>query len=182
MTSPLPHIPQQSLPATDNLADIYRHECRDDIELAATLLRHPSASRRFRHEALNHSFPLPDVPGLYATVRPRRVAVPQLLVRELSLHYPEFLLIGSETVYLFSVSVSLDMDDGGEIAWSKQLPPGERELAVAQAMVPDQFAAYMQRDGIDPLHRAHHFAWLGTANGTVLPSPHQLFKNGRTAA
>lgn len=90
--NPLP----QSVPT---LANRYRATCRDELALVSTFYRHPVAARAMRPGALDHTISLPDADGDTATIRTHRVRVPAGLVRDLSLRYPEYLMLRGQPVY-----------------------------------------------------------------------------------
>lgn len=169
--TPLP----QSVPT---LADRYRTTCADDLALISTFHRHPVAARSLRPGALDHTIALPGSDAVTATVRTHRLRVPAGLVRDLSLRYPEYFLLGGNPVYLFTVSIRVGLHDDHPTALTRH----EHARAIAEALHDARDAVNIHANGTDPATGALRFSWIGDREGRVFTSPPELFSPRHRAA
>ena len=162
----------------NTLADRYRATCRDELALVSTFYRHPVAARAMRPGALDHTITLPDADGVTATIRTHRVRVPTGLVRDLSLRYPEYLMLGGQPVYLFTASVLVGLHD------DQPTPLGGpvHARAIAEALHNEHDATNIHPNGTDPASGAFRFSWIGDREGRVFTSPPELFTPRSRAA
>ena len=160
------------------LADRYRTTCADDLALVSTFHRHPVAARSLHPGALDHTITLPDTDAVTATVRTHRVRVPAGLVRDLSLRYPEYFLLGGNPVYLFTVSIRVGLHDDHPTASTRHA----HARAIAEALHDARDAANIHANGTDPATGALRFSWIGDREGRVFTSPPELFSPRHRAA
>ena len=153
------------------LADHYRAACADELALVSTFYRHPVAARTMRPGALDHTITLPDAHGVTATIRTHRVRVPAGLVRDLSLRYPEYLMLGGQPVYLFTASILVGLHDDQPTPLAGPL----HARAIAEALHNEHDAANIHPNGTDPASGAFRFSWIGDREGRVFTSPPELF-------
>ena len=163
---------------TSTLADYYRAECGDELALVSTFYRHPVAARAIRPGALDHTITLPDSDGVTATIRTHRVRVPAGLVRDLSLRYPEYLMLGSHPVYLFTASILVGLHDDQPTPLTGPI----HARAIAEALHAEQDAPNIHSNGTDPASGAFRFSWIGDREGRVFTSPPELFSPRTRAA
>ncbi len=171
-----PDVHQLALHAP-TLADRYRSACADELALVSTFYRHPVAARTIRPGALDHTIALPDSDGVTATIRTRRARVPAGLVRDLSLRYPEYLMLGDNPVYLFTVAIRVGLHDNHPTPLAGPV----HARAIAEALHGRHDAANIHPNGTDPASGAFRFSWIGDREGRVFTSPPELF-NPRTRA
>ncbi|MFD5867412.1 hypothetical protein ACFWGD_02200 [Corynebacterium sp. NPDC060344] len=160
------------------LADRYRRACGDELALVSTFYRHPVAARAMRPGALDHTITLPDADGVTATIRTHRVRVPAGLVRDLSLRYPEYLMLGGRPVYLFTASVLVGLHDDQPTPFTGPV----HARAIAEALHDARDAANIHPNGTDPASGAFRFSWIGDREGHVFTSPPELFTPRSRAA
>lgn len=160
------------------LVDRYRATCRDELALVSTFYRHPVAARAMRPGALDHTITLPDADGVTATIRTYRVRVPAGLVRDLSLRYPEYLMLGGQPVYLFTASVLVGLHDDQPTPLAGPV----HARAIAEALHDEHDAANIHPNGTDPASGAFRFSWIGDREGRVFTSPPELFTPRSRAA
>ena len=170
-------VHQLTQPA-NTLADRYRATCRDELALVSTFYRHPVAARAMRPGALDHTIALPDADGVTATIRTHRVRVPAGLVRDLSLRYPEYLMLGGQPVYLFTASVLVGRHDDQPTPLAGPV----HARAIAEALLNEHDAANLHPNGTDPASGAFRFSWIGDREGRVFTSPPELFTPRSRAA
>ncbi|MFL0446485.1 hypothetical protein [Corynebacterium xerosis] len=163
---------------TNSLADRYRAACGDELALISTFYRHPVAARSIRPGALDHTISLPDADGVTSTIRTHRVRVPAGLVRDLSLRYPEYLMLGGQPVYLFTASVLVGLHDDHPTAFTRHA----HARAIAEALHGARGAANIHPNGTDPASGAFRFSWIGDREGRVFTSPPELFTPRSRAA
>ena len=163
---------------TSTLADYYRAACGDELALVSTFYRHPVAARAIRPGALDHTITLPDSDGVTATIRTHRVRVPAGLVRDLSLRYPEYLMLGSHPVYLFTASILVGLHDDQPTPLTGPI----HARAIAEALHAEQDAPNIHSNGTDPASGAFRFSWIGDREGRVFTSPPELFSPRTRAA
>ncbi|PMC61913.1 hypothetical protein CJ204_08170 [Corynebacterium xerosis] len=169
----------RQLPQPANtLANRYRATCRDELALVSTFYRHPVAARSMRPGALDHTISLPDADGVTAIIRTHRVRVPAGLVRDLSLRYPEYLMLGGQPVYLFTASVLVGLHDDHPTAFTRHA----HARAIAEALHGARDAANIHPNGTDPGSGAFRFSWIGDREGRVFTSPPELFTPRSRAA
>lgn len=171
------HVHQLTQPA-NTLADRYRTKCRDELALVSTFYRHPVAARVMRPGALDHAITLPAADGATATIRTHRVRVPVGLVRDLSLRYPEYLMLGGQPVYLLTASVLVGLHDDHPTALTRHA----HARAIAEALHKARDAANIHANGADPASGAFRFSWIGDREGRVFTSPPELFTPRSRAA
>jgi len=172
-----PHVHQLPQPV-NTLADRYRATCRDELALVSTFYRHPVAARAMRPGALDHTISLPDAAGVTSTIRTHRVRVPAGLVRDLSLRYPEYLVLGGQPVYLFTASVLVGLHDDQPTPLAGPV----HARAIAEALHDEHDAANIHPNGTDPASGAFRFSWIGDREGRVFTSPPELFTPRSRAA
>lgn len=163
---------------TDSLADRYRSTCGDELALVSTFYRHPVAARAIRPGALDHTITLPDGDGVTATIRTSRIRVPAGLVRDLSLRYPEYLMLGGAPVYLFTASVLVGLHDDQPAPLAGPV----HARAIAEAFHDARDASNIHPNGTDPASGAFRFSWIGDREGRVFTSPPELFNPRPRAA
>ena len=162
----------------NTLADRYRATCRDELALVSTFYRHPVAARAVRPGALDHTISLPDADGVTATIRTHRVRVAAGPVRDLSLRYPEYLMLGSQPVYLFTAFVLVGLHDDHPTALTRHA----HARAIAEALHNARDAANIHANGTDSASGAFRFSWIGDREGRVFTSPPKLFTPRSRAA
>ena len=160
------------------LADRYRATCADELALISTFHRHPVAARSLRPGALDHTIALPGSDAVTATVRTHRLRVPAGLVRDLSLRYPEYFLLGGNPVYLFTVSIRVGLHDDHPTALTRHA----HARAIAEALHDARDAVNIHANGTDPATGALRFSWIGDREGRVFTSPPELFSPRHRAA
>ena len=163
---------------TSTLADYYRAACGDELALVSTFYRHPVAARAIRPGALDHTITLPDSDGVTATIRTHRVRVPAGLVRDLSLRYPEYLMLGSHPVYFFTASILVGLHDDQPTPLTGPI----HARAIAEALHAEQDAPNIHSNGTDPASGAFRFSWIGDREGRVFTNPPELFSPRTRAA
>lgn len=160
------------------LADRYRTTCADELALISTFHRHPVAARNLHPGALDHTITLPDTDAVTATVRTHRLRVPVGLVRDLSLRYPEYFLLGGNPVYLFTVSIRMGLHDDHPTDLARHA----HARAIAEALHDTRDAANIHANGTDPATGALRFSWIGDREGRVFTCPPELFTPRSRAA
>ena len=160
------------------LAERYRAACGDELALISTFYRHPVAARSIRPGALDHTITLPDTDGVTATIRTHRVRVPAGLVRDLSLRYPEYLMLGGNPVYLFTASILAGLHDDQPTPLADPV----HARAIAEALHDARDVANIHPNGTDPASGAFRFSWIGDREGRVFTSPPELFTPRSRAA
>ena len=169
---------------TAQLAMYYRNQCREQLALCLSLLRHPSAGMRAR-PGISHQISLPD--GHQAEIHLRRHKLPAGATEKLARHHAEYLLLADEPLFLFSVIVRID--GGSEVV---EVGPGglnrndtlqrRRARATAQALHPESASLHIFDDGTDPRLRGYRFSWIGSREAYPLPCPKELFSPRLSAA
>lgn len=180
-TSPSPAgsaAAQAAEPDVATLASRYRAHCAEELALVATFYRHPVAGRTIRPGALDHAITLPDANGTTATIRTQRIRLPRALVRDLSLRYPEYLVLGHAPVYLFTASILVGLHDDHPTSAADHL----HARAIAEALHPARAAENIHSNGADPATGALRFSWVGDREGRVFTSPPELFNPRSRAA
>ena len=168
------HLPQPG----HSLADRYRFTCGDELALVSTFYRHPVAARAMRPGALDHTITLPGRDGVTATIRTHRVRVPAGLVRDLSLRYPEYLMLGGNPVYLFTASILVGLHDDQPTPLAGPV----HARAIAEALHAPHDAPNIHPNGTDPASGAFRLSWIGDREGRVFTSPPELFSPRPQAA
>lgn len=168
------HLPQPG----HSLAHRYRATCADELALISTFHRHPVAARSLHPGALDHTITLPDTDAVTATVRTHRLRVPAGLVRDLSLRYPEYFLLGGNPVYLFTVSIRVGLHDDHPTASTRHA----HARAIAEALHDARDAENIHANGTDPATGTLRFSWIGDREGRVFTSPPELFSPRHRAA
>lgn len=161
-----------------SLATRYRAACGDELALVSTFCRHPVAARTLRPGALDHTITLPETNGATATIRTHRVRVPTGLVRDLSLRYPEYLMLSYHPVYLFTASILVGLHDDRPTP----LVGPVHARAIAEALHSEHDVENIHPNGTDPASGAFRYSWIGDQEGRVFTSPPELFTTPSQAA
>lgn len=172
------HDVHQLQQPVEGLADRYRSACPDELALVSTFFRHPVAARAFRPGALDHTITLPDGGGVTATIRTNRVRVPVGLVRDLSLRYPEYLVLGGSPIYVLTASIRVGLHDDHPTTYAAPV----HARAIAEALHSPRDAVNIHANGTDPASGAVRFSWIGDREGRVFTSPPELFSPRTQAA
>ena len=160
------------------LAERYRAACGDRMAIKRGDQRQFVAARSIRPGALDHTITLPDTDGVTATIRTHRVRVPAGLVRDLSLRYPEYLMLGGNPVYLFTASILAGLHDDQPTPLAGPV----HARAIAEALHDARDVANIHPNGTDPASGAFRFSWIGDREGRVFTSPPELFTPRSQAA
>lgn len=131
-----------------------------------------------RPGALDHTITLPGDDGITATIRTHRIRVPASLLRNLSLRYPEYLMLGGQPVYLFTASVLVGLHNDQPTPLAGPV----HARAIAETLHDEHDAANIHASGTDPASGAFRFSWIGNREGRVFTSPPELFTPRSRAA